>query len=75
MPQSLQAVQAAALELSAKERAHLAQTLLASLDRDADIEAAWDHEIERRVAEVEGGLVEMTPAEEVFAAARSRLKT
>ncbi len=73
MPNSLQSVEAAALELSQEERAQLAQSLLASLPRDPEVEATWDEEIKRRVAELEAGLIETIPAEDVFAEARSRL--
>ena len=73
MPSSLQSVEAAALELSQEERAQLAQRLLASLPRDLEVGAAWDEEIKRRVADLEAGLVETIPAEEVFAEARRHL--
>jgi len=66
-------VEAAALELSPEERAQLAQRLLSSLPRDLEPEAAWDAEIRRRVAELESGALNTTPAEEVFADARRRL--
>ena len=72
MASSLQAVQAAALELSPEERAQLAQRLLSSLPRDPEVEAAWDAEIRRRVAELESG-TNTIPAEEVFAEARRQL--
>lgn len=68
-------VSSAALELPPEQRAQLAQQQLASLDRDPEIEAAWDEEIRRRVADVEAGASETIPAEEVFAEARRRLKT
>lgn len=32
---------------------------------DQDIEAAWSKEIERRLAEIDGGSVELIPWEEV----------
>ena len=73
MASSLQAVEAAALELSSEERGQLAQRLLSSLPRDPEVEAAWDAEIRRRVAELESGAMDTTPAEEVFAEARRRL--
>ena len=54
--------------LSPEDRAQPAEKLLESLheDTDPDIEAAWDAEIRRRVAEVESGAVKLVPAEEVF---------
>ncbi len=73
MASSLQAVEAAALELSPEERAQLAQRLLSSLARPPEVEAAWDAEIRRRVAELESGAMNTIAAEEVFAEARRRL--
>lgn len=70
---SISTVEAAALELPPEERARLAQRLLASLDRDPAVEAAWDEEIERRLAEFEAGRMEAIPADEVFEEARRRL--
>lgn len=67
-------VTSAALNLPADQRAQLAQELLASLDRDPEVEAAWDEEIRRRVAELEAGTAKTIPAEQVFAEARRRLK-
>ena len=50
----------AALQLSAKERAKLAQDLLRSLSEpaDTDADAAWISEIERRARELDDGSVE-----------------
>jgi putative addiction module component (TIGR02574 family) len=55
--------------LPPEDRARLAEELLASLqqDRDPDIEAAWDEEIRRRIAEIENGTATLVPAEQVFA--------
>lgn len=63
---------ARAKALSAEDRARLAEELLESLqeEADADAEAAWDREIERRVAEIESGAVRLISAEEVHAEAR-----
>jgi len=60
----------AALALPAGDRARLAKVLIESLDQDPEIEAAWNAEIRRRVAQVESGEVDLIPADEVFAAAR-----
>lgn len=61
-----------ALALSVEERARLAQELLESVERDADpdVEAAWEVEIARRIAECERGQAKLIPAGEVFAEAR-----
>lgn len=61
-----------ALELSAEERAVLAQHLLASLDQDEGIEEAWAAEVERCVAEVESGAVQLIPLAEALAQVRAR---
>ena len=71
---TLSDIAAAALELPPAERAQLAQRLMASIERDPEVEAAWDEEIRRRLAELEGGSARGIPAAEVFAAARDRLK-
>ncbi len=58
--------------LTAEDRARLAELLLESL-RDsplADIEAAWDREIEERAAAYDRGDVKTFSAEDVFAEAR-----
>lgn len=63
-------VQEDALRLTEKERANLAYLLLRSLDGEADeseeeVAAAWDEELDRRVAEVDAGEAELIPWEEV----------
>ena len=56
-----------ALTLDEKGRASVAGALIESLHEQVDPEAeeAWDAEIERRVQEIDLGLVEMTPWSEV----------
>ena len=65
-----------AKELTVEERAELAQELLASIEIDSDPEAqaAWEAEIADRIARYERGEVKLIPAEEVFAAARRRIR-
>ncbi len=67
-------ITSAALNSSADERAQPAQELLASLDRDLEVEAAWDEEIRRRVDAWERGLVKEVPWEDVREQARKRLE-
>jgi len=61
------------LRLPKVDRARLAQVLLASLDAEAAaaspavVEAAWEAEIGRRVAELRDGTVAGIPADQVFA--------
>jgi putative addiction module component (TIGR02574 family) len=60
-----------ARQLPPEERARLADILLESLQEvpSAEIEAAWDREIEARIAAYERGESKTYPAEEVFAEA------
>ncbi len=66
----------AALRLSAAERASLAHELLSSLESlsEAEVEQLWVEEALRRSAEIDAGLVETIPADQVIAEARARLK-
>jgi putative addiction module component (TIGR02574 family) len=64
-----------ALELPPEERVRLAEKLLATVHEvDAEVEAAWDQEIQRRLAEIDDGTAKLIPAEEVFAEVRRILK-
>lgn len=56
-----------ALQLSDRDRANLAVSLIDSLDPsvDSDWEAAWDQEIARRTKELDEGSVETIPWSEV----------
>jgi putative addiction module component (TIGR02574 family) len=69
-------IESKALQLPPKERARLAERLIASLDpeSDRDAEQAWLEEAERRLDELESGKVPGIPAEEVFEKARSTLR-
>jgi len=74
METELEKLEAEALKLTPSERAALAQRLLASLEEDAEIEEAWAVEVERRIAEVERGAVQLIPIEEALARVRAALK-
>ena len=74
MANRLEILQAEALMLTSGERAAFAQLLLASLDEDAEIEDAWAIEVERRIAEVETGSVQVIPIADALAQARAKLK-
>lgn len=74
METQLEALEAEALKLTSAERAALAQFLLASLDEDGDIEQAWAVEVERRIAEVESGAVQVIPIADALAQVRAALK-
>jgi len=74
MGNQLEMLEAEALKLTTGERAAFAQLLLASLDEDAEIEEAWAGEVERRIAEVENGTVQVIPIAEALAQVRAALK-
>ena len=67
---------ARAKSLPPEDRARLAEELLESLEESpaSEVEAAWDQEIERRVAEIEAGTAKLTPAQDVHAEARRLLR-
>jgi putative addiction module component (TIGR02574 family) len=69
-----------ALALPDEQRARLARQLIDSLEVNdeessaAEVEAAWEGEIERRVAELDADPTLVTPAAEVFAEAERQLQ-
>jgi hypothetical protein len=67
---------AEALKLDPEDRVEVAHQLLASLDdlSEAEIEALWLAEAERRDLALDRGELKSIPAKEVFANIRSRLK-
>ena len=75
MARRLQEIYQEASALTEAERAELAGLLLQSLETepDADVEAEWAAEVERRVQEIESGAVQMIPWEEVRAELHARL--
>lgn len=73
METALELLEAEALKLTPGERAALAQRLLASLDEDEEIEEAWAVEVERRIADVESGAIQVIPLDQALAQVRSAL--
>ncbi len=76
MSDVLKELEQRAKALTAEERAQLAEVLLESLEEGslAEIEAAWDREIEERAAAYDRGELKTIPAEDVFAEARRRAR-
>lgn len=74
MTTTLEAVEAAALQLSAEERAELIERLIDTLLPAPPLHPAWEAEIARRVAEMDAGLVASIPAEKVFAEMRALIE-
>jgi putative addiction module component (TIGR02574 family) len=75
MPDLVAELSAQAKALPPEDRARLAEELLASLDpHEADVDAAWNAELRRRIDEVERGVTELIPADQAFAQVRQALR-
>lgn len=73
MSRNLESLEAEVLRLPPAERSHLLERLIASLDSDPEVEAAWEREADRREAELESGSIVEVPGEEAIARLRARL--
>jgi putative addiction module component (TIGR02574 family) len=67
-------LEAAALKLNPGERARLVELLIASLNEDMEIYAAWEAEIQKRIHDIDSGQVQMLSASDVLTQAKSLLK-
>lgn len=74
MSNQLEMLEREALKLSPGERAAFARVLLSSLDEDTEIGEAWVDEMERRIAQVEAGGVELVPVEAAIRELRASLQ-
>jgi putative addiction module component (TIGR02574 family) len=74
MASQLESIETEALKLPAQERAKLADRLITSLFDDADVENAWDTEVERRIEEIESGRAKLVPAADAIARARAAIE-
>jgi hypothetical protein len=65
-----------ARQLPPEEREWVAELLLIDDERisAAEVKAAWDEEIKRRLNEIDSGAVKMIPGDEVLARMDARLK-
>lgn len=66
----------AALSLPPDDRAELAEQLMLSLDEkyQAELEAAWNAEIQRRLDDIDQGKVQLIPGDEAMRMLRARKK-
>lgn len=71
---TLESVEAAALELSAPERAELIERLIDTVLPPPPLHPAWEAEIARRVAEMDAGAVEGIPGDKVLAEMRALIE-
>jgi Putative addiction module component len=72
MSSNLEVLQAEVLRLSPADRARLLDRLVASLDVDASVEAAWDAVADQREQELGSGAVESVPLEVAVARLEAR---
>lgn len=77
MKATLEKVAEDALRLPAAERAALARMLIHSADAEfaedpAEVDSAWQAEVERRVDQILAGNVKSIPAAEVFSRLRKK---
>jgi putative addiction module component (TIGR02574 family) len=70
---TLELLEAEVLKLSAPERSRLLERLIASLDTEPEVEAAWEKEADRRDAELDAGSVIAVAGDEAIARLRARL--
>jgi putative addiction module component (TIGR02574 family) len=75
MSTSLDDVTEQALKLTAEERAELIERLAQTARPAPPLHPAWEEEIARRLAEMDAGLVEPIPAEQVFAELREMIES
>ncbi len=74
MSTSLEVLEAEVLQLAPTERSHLLERLIASLDSDPEVEAAWEREADRREAEMESGLISAISGVEAIARLKAKLQ-
>lgn len=70
---NLEVLEAEVLQLAPVERSHLLERLIASIDSDPEVEAAWEQEADRREAELESGSITAVPGEVAIARLRAKL--
>lgn len=67
MSSSLETLLAEALQLQPSQRTRLLEKLIANLDTDPEVEAAWALEVERRLAEITNDTAVLLPGAETLA--------
>ena len=72
MSTTLETLQAEVLRLSPKDRARLLDRLIASLDDDQEVEAAWDAVADAREAELNAGTVQPVGFDDAMARLQAR---
>jgi hypothetical protein len=73
MTTTLDILEAEALKLAPADRGRLLERLVASLDADPEVDAAWEQEADRREASLERGSEVEVSADDAIDRLRSRL--
>ena len=73
MSTNLEILEAEALKLAPSDRSHLLERLIASLDLDPEVEAAWEREADRREGLLDSGSVAEISGADALSRLRSRL--
>lgn len=73
MTATIETIEAAAMKLSKRDRIHLAHRLAESVMHSSpEIEKAWLDEVERRVSEIDTGIGELIPGNQVIRELRAK---
>ena len=72
--ETVETLEAAALQLTSADRARLVERLIATLDADRDVEEAWAAEVERRQTGMENGSVTLLSGPESLAELKAECK-
>ena len=72
--ETVETLEAAALQLTSADRARLVDRLIATLDADPEVEEAWAAEVERRQTEIEDGSVSLLPGPETLTKLKAEFK-
>ena len=71
---TVETLEAAALQLTSAERARLVDRLITTLDADPQVEEAWAAEVDRRQTEIENGTVSLLPGPESLAKLKAEFR-
>jgi len=72
--ETVETLEAAALQLAPADRARLVDPLIATLDANPEVEEAWAAEVERRQTEMENGIVTLLPGPESLAELKAEFR-
>jgi putative addiction module component (TIGR02574 family) len=72
--ETVETLEAAALQLTPADRARLVNRLIATLDADPEVEEPWAAEVERRQSEIQNGTISLLPGPESVAKLRAEFE-